>query len=170
MKLSAVFLIVFFAALAAANAPFARAQDARKTSEDWQTFPYALGGGIETNMNAREGWAVGFGAAADRHITKYLTAGLRGMMTTQEGIISTEAWLFARLYVFKMGAGGAFTQLGGGISFFQEEDRRPTSFLLEYSAGYRYFFLRGFYAEAAVRMGFPFQWGLGLTAGHWFNF
>jgi hypothetical protein len=42
--------------------------------------------------------------------------------------------------------------------------------MLEYSAGYRQFFLRGFYAEAAIRTGFPFQWGIGLSAGHWFNF
>jgi hypothetical protein len=166
MKFAAVFLTVFLA-----NAPFARAQEARTESGDWQTFPYTLGGGIETNMNSREGWAVGFGVTIDRHITEYLSAGFRGMMTTsQESVVATEAWLFTRLYVFKMGAGGAFTQLGGGMSFFQEEERRPTSFLLEYSAGYRYFFLRGFYAEAAVRMGFPFQWGIGLSAGHWFNF
>jgi hypothetical protein len=139
--------------------------------DDWETFPYNLGGGLEMNMNTKEGWAQGFTAVVDRHITRHLTLGIRGTLTNDyRNISAAEGGLFARLYVWKPNAGGAFTQIGGGFGSFQEEDRRRIAFVLSYGAGYRFYFLKGFYAETYVQAGYPFRWGIGLTAGHWFNF
>jgi hypothetical protein len=162
-------LLLFFTALVI-SAVFC-VSAAAADSDDWRTFPYNLGGGIDVNMNTREKWAQGFSVMMDRHINRYLVVGLRGILTNDyHGITVVDAGLLTRLYVFKLDSGGAFTQLGGGISFFQEEERRKTAFMLNYGAGYRWYFLKGFYAEGSVQAGYPFQWGISLTAGHWFNF
>ncbi|MDR2048096.1 MAG: hypothetical protein LBP69_01440 [Treponema sp.] len=129
-----LFLVVF---MASALSNLAAAED------QWQMFPYSLGGGVEMNMNAKEGWAQAFAATIDRHINPYLVLGVRGAMTNNyQGITATEGWVLARVYVFKWGTSGAFTQLGGGVSMFQEEERRGTAFSLNYGVGYRQYFFK----------------------------
>ena len=114
---------------------------------------------------------MGFSAVFDRHIVNHLVVGLRGAMSNnQTGITNTEGGLFVRAYPIKVGLGGAFVQAGGGVTFFQEEELRKPAMFLDYSAGYRFFFLGGFYAEAHIRTGYPFQWAIGALAGHRFNF
>ncbi|MDR1239817.1 MAG: hypothetical protein LBK27_06865 [Treponema sp.] len=140
--------------------------------QDWQIHPYALGGGIEMNMAAREGWAHGFSVTLDRHVlNRHIAAGVRGAMGSDFAAVSTvDAGLYFRLYPWKLGLGGAFTQLEAGLSVYQEEGRQTYTALMDFAAGFRYFFLGGFYAEAAVRLGHPFIWGVGFTAGHRFSF
>jgi hypothetical protein len=144
----------------------------QQPEEEWQRFPYALGAGMEMNMNTRGGWSQGYMAAIDRHLfDKHLLVGLRGIMNTDyQGISNMEGVLFLRLYPYKLNLGGAFTQLGWGVSSFQEDDNKPLVMLFDFAAGFRFFFLKGFYAEACVRTGFPFQWGLGVLGGHRFSF
>jgi hypothetical protein len=161
------FIIILLCAILAFAAPTVAAQE----KAEWDEFPYALGAGLEMNMNTKEGWAQGYTAGLDRHLGKHLLVGLRGGMNDNlEGITGSEANLFLRLYLYKLGLGGAFTQIGYGISSFQEDELRKKSFLMEYTAGFRFFFFGGFYAEAYARSGYPFKWGLGLMAGHRFNF
>jgi hypothetical protein len=140
--------------------------------EEWRRFPYSLGGGMEMNLNTREGWSQGYMAMIDRHLfDKHLLAGFRGIMNTDyKGVSNTEGALFLRLYPYKLNLGGAFTQIGWGISSFQEDENKPLVMLFDFSAGFRFFFLRGFYAEAYVRTGFPFQLGIGVLGGHRFSF
>jgi hypothetical protein len=147
---------------------FAAAQE----TEEWKQFPYALGAGVEMNMNTREGWGQGFVAAIDRHLfDKHLLVGIRGGMGTDyHGISSTEGGLYVRLYPYKLGLGGAFTQFGWGLTSFQEDNNNPITALFDFSTGFRFFFLKGFYAEAYVRTGYPMQWGFGALGGHRFNF
>ncbi|MDR2471632.1 MAG: hypothetical protein LBD09_05935 [Treponema sp.] len=130
---------------------------------------------MDANMNTKEGWAQGFSAVVDRHITTHTVLGIRGIMNTDYRFItSNEGALFGRIYPYKAGNGGAFAQLGLGISSFQEEELRRIVPLVEVAAGYRFFFsrgfFRGFYLEGYLRSGFPYQWGVGLLVGHWFNF
>ena len=123
-------------------------------------------------MNTREGWAQGWAVTAARHVlSKYMLVGIRGLMNTDyRGVTEMEAGAFLRAYPFKLGLGGAFAQVGFGISSFSEEDRRRLTLLLDYSVGFRFFFLGGFYTEAYVRSGYPFRFGGGLVVGHRFNF
>jgi hypothetical protein len=140
--------------------------------EEWQRFPYALGAGLETNMNTRRGWAQGYAAVLDRHLfDEHFLLGFRGGMNTDyQGISTTEGLLFFRLYPYKPDLGGAFTQLGWGVSSFQEDENKQQVLLFEFSAGFRFFFLGGFYVEPYMRTGFPFQLGAGVLAGHRFSF
>jgi hypothetical protein len=163
MRKIILLLLIFVAAFTA----YAQEQE-----QEWERYPYTLGAGIEMNMATREGWGQGYLAVIDRHIfDEHFVAGLRGGMNNDfNGITSLEASLFARLYPFKLGLGGAFVQLGWGISTFQEDELRPLVFLFDASAGFRFFFLGGFYAEASVRSGYPDQWAFGVLGGHRFSF
>jgi hypothetical protein len=167
MKSLSAFSVFFFAAMTLA-VPCAIAGE----EEEWERFPYALGAGLEMNMNTKNGWARGMFAGLDRHsFDKHLVLGLRGGMNDNlDGITDSEASLFLRLYLYKLGLGGAFTQIGYGISSFQEDELRRKAFLIDYSAGFRLFFLGGFYAELYVRSGYPFKWGAGIMTGHRFSF
>jgi hypothetical protein len=157
--------IVLFLALAVPAA-------AQEPEQDWQRYPYTLGGGVELNMAAREGWAQGFSLTLDRHLLdRRMAAGIRADMGTDYTAISTvDAGLYFRLYPWKLGLGGAFVQMEAGLSRYQEEGRQTYTALMDFAAGFRYFFLNGFYAEAAARVGHPFIWGFGLSAGHRFSF
>jgi hypothetical protein len=147
--------------------PFIGAQEKAE-----RVFPYTLGGVAETNLNTREGFALGYGVALDRYLgSEYVLAGIRGAMGTDfKGVSETEAALYLRLYVFKPDAGGVFTQLSWGFSSFQEDENDQQNMLLDFSIGYRLFFLSGFYVEPYFRTGFPMRIGLGIMAGHWFDF
>jgi hypothetical protein len=140
--------------------------------KDGRVFPYTLGAGIESNLNTREGFAMGYGAALDRYLgSEYVLAGIRGVMGTDfNGVSETEASLYLRLYLFKPNAGGVFTQLGWGLSSFREDETQRQNMLLDFSVGYRLFFWGGFYVEPYVRTGFPLRFGAGIMAGHWFAF
>jgi hypothetical protein len=137
-----------------------------------RVYPYSLGAGTEANLNTREGFALGYGAAMDRYVgSEYVLAGLRGAMNTDfQGVSEMEAAVYLRLYVFKPDAGGVFTQLGWGFTSFREDENQRTNMLLDFSLGYRLYFLKGFYVEPYFRTGFPVRIGIGLMAGHWFDF
>jgi hypothetical protein len=126
----------------------------------------------ESNLNTREGFALNYGISADRVVlSEYLLAGLRGAMSTDfQGVSGTEAALYLRLYVFKPDAGGAFAQFGWGFASFREDEVQRQRMLVDAVLGYRWFFFKGFYAEPYVRVGFPLRFGMGIAAGHWFDF
>jgi hypothetical protein len=97
--------------------------------------------------------------------------GIRGSMDRDYHTISNfGAAACIRLYPFKLGPGGVFAQFSFGLGSWQEDDRRETTFVTDWAAGFQYFFLGGFYAEAYVRSGFPSQWAFGILAGHLFTF
>jgi hypothetical protein len=140
--------------------------------QEWQRYPYSLGAGLEMNMATREGWAQGYSVILDRHFfDEHFVMGLRGTMNSDyDSISNLEGSLFARLYPYKLGLGGAFVQLGWGASSFQEDELQPLVVLLDGAAGFRFYFLQGFYTEAYVRAGYPTQWAFGLLGGHRFSF
>jgi hypothetical protein len=132
-----------------------------------------MGAGAEMNLNTRNGPALGYGAAVDRTIgsSGLIAAGLRAALETDfSGVSGTEANLYFRLYLYKRDFGGLYTQLGWGYSAYREDLINAQTMLLDFTAGYRVFFLGGFYVEPYFRTGFPFRLGVGLMAGHWFDF
>jgi hypothetical protein len=145
---------------------------AQEEEQDWQRYPYTLGAGLEMNMNTRTGWAQGYSAIMDRHLfDRHFAAGIRiGMHNDYNGISSLEGSFFTRLYPYKLGLGGAFVQLGWGVISFQEDELRPMTVLFDFTTGFRFFFLKGFYVEADIRTGYPLQWAFGLSGGHRFSF
>jgi uncharacterized membrane protein YciS (DUF1049 family) len=135
-------------------------------------FPYTLGAGAEYGLNTRENFALGYTAAIDRVITGAPVAlGVRGTMyNDQQSVTLTEAEATVRLNLISIGPGDIFTQLGLGWSFYREDDREANTYTLDVMAGYKFFFLDGFYVEPFVRVGYPYQVNMGLLAGHWFSF
>jgi hypothetical protein len=160
-----VFAAVFFLPALSAGAQEAEAPA-------WQNYPWALGGGTEINQGSKTGWAQGFAFTADRVLfDRRFAAGLRGSMDSDYRTISNfSGALSLRLYPFRFGPGGAFAQFGFGLGSWQEDDRRVITGTVDWTAGFRYFFLEGFYAEAYVRSGFPSQWAFGIIGGHSFTF
>jgi hypothetical protein len=138
----------------------------------WHSFPWALGGGTELNQGAKEGWAQSYAVVLDRVLfDRRFAVGLRGSLNSDYRTVSGfDGSLTLRLYPYPFGPGGAFAQLGFGVGSWQEDERQKFTGILDWAAGFRYFFLGGFYAEAYIRSGFPFQWALGILAGHSFTF
>ena len=149
---------------------------AARDADSDRTFPYSLGVGIESNLNTREGAAMGYGAVLDRYFIYsgdrgILRAGLKfAMQTDFAGITGTEASLFARLNLVRLGPGDIFTQIGFGFGSYREDEITANTMLSEFTVGYRFYFLGGFYVEPYLRTGFPFLLGGGVMAGHWFSF
>jgi hypothetical protein len=164
---------LFLAALVSPAVPPAGAQEqAPAESPAWHSYPWALGGGIETNQGSKSGWAQGYILSLDRILfDRRFAVGLRAFMDSDYRTVSTFGGILSlRVYPFTFGPGGAFAQFGFGAGSWQEDERRELTGLVDWAAGFRYFFLGGYYAEAYVRCGFPAQWAFGLTAGHSFTF
>jgi|GEM_PF-1382558 len=148
---------------------------AEEVSND-RAYPYSLGGGVEMNLNTREGAAMGYGAALDRYFIYaedkgLLRAGVRfAMQSDFDGISATEGDIFVRYNLLRLGPGDIFTQLSWGFSSYREDEIMANTMLTGFSAGYRFYFLGGFYVEPYIRTGFPFLFGTGVMAGHWFSF
>jgi hypothetical protein len=138
----------------------------------WRSFPWALGGGAEVNQGSKSGWAQGYSLTVDRVLfDRRFALGLRASMDSDYRTVSTFSAAFSlRLYPFAVGPGGPFLQFAAGAGSWQEDDRSQLSLLVDWSAGFRLFFLRGFFAEAYLRSGFPSQWAFGFLAGHSFTF
>jgi hypothetical protein len=140
--------------------------------ETQRIYPYTLGAGAEVNQNTRESTALGYGVALDRTLgSERFLAGLRGFMDNDySGISAVEGEFYLRLNLIKLGPGWAFSQLGWGFVSFREEENQVQNMLLDFTMGYRLFFLGGFYVEPYIRTGFPVRLGAGIMAGHWFDF
>ena len=168
-----LFCIVFIVSLVSLSA---QETDYPGAARDWKTFPWSLGAGIEYGQNTRENYAVGYSVAIDRYLDNPYTAlGIRGTMYNDYNTVTaSEAELLFRLYFFDLNNGAFFAQLGFGAAFYREDDRQINTYIMDCTAGYRYYvqtgFFQGLYFEPFLRTGYPFEWGFGLFVGHWFNF
>jgi hypothetical protein len=159
---SGLFLFLFLAAASAG---------AQETPA-WHSYPWTLGGGTELNQGSKFGLAQGFSLAVDRvFFNRRFAVGLRASMDNDYRTVSNfSGALSLRLYPFTLGPGGAFAQFSFGLGSWQEDGRSALTPVMDFSAGFRYFFRGGFYAEAYLGSGFPAQWAAGLLAGHSFTF
>ena len=143
----------------------------------YKDFPWSLGASFEVDQNTRENVAIGYGISIDRFLGTPLAAlGIRGNMYTDGAELSaTEVLLHVRAYLPLTNSASLFAQLGFGASFYSEEGRNMNTYTMDFIAGSRIYltrggFLRGFYVEPYLRVGFPFLFSGGVAVGHWFNF
>ena len=175
MKIKPLFIVLLFS-IAPLYAEETGSPPAQGPDRGWDSFPYSLGAGVEYGNNTRTDYALGYSVAIDRYIyNRYTAFGIRGTMYNDfTSITASEAELLLRLYFLDAGHGAFFGQLGFGAAFYREEDRQVNTYIMDFTAGYRFYvqegLSKGFYVEPYVRTGYPFKWGFGLFIGHWFNF
>jgi outer membrane protein OmpA-like peptidoglycan-associated protein len=125
--------------------------------------------GAEANAETREGFAAGGGLTLGFDINESFAAGVKGFFSSNFDTVSTlETAAFFRWYL-PLPVKGFFIQADLGGSFIFEDGENYPVFLGGLSAGWRYVFKNNLYIEAAVRGGYPFVWGAGLSVGYRFN-
>jgi hypothetical protein len=143
----------------------------------WYDYPWNLGISAEAALNSRERVTPGFGVTLDRYLfTQHLALGLRGaMFNDAKSVTATEVQVTLRFYLPEMKALKSaffFTQLGFGAAFYSEEERSINSYLLDATAGFRFYgnkALYRFYLEPYIRAGFPLLFSAGISAGRRFD-
>jgi hypothetical protein len=159
----AILLFVFVNALGIAPA---FAQDRPAAHEDLWVCPVFESGlyGI-SNIAIGGGAALGYG---DR-----VSLGLKAVYwTDMEKVRALELNFLARLYFFRAAeASGLFIQFNGGpVIFAPDEDNITIPSELSMisaglSLGWRFLFGKHFFVEPAIRAGYPYIAGAGLSAG-----
>ena len=141
------------------------AQDRTATSEDLWICPgaeiamYSL-----SNAAYGGGLALGYGKGAAIGFKAAWFADGSGEVTT------LELGLLLRLY-FQGSSSGPFIQVNGGPAFFAEEDEnfaipsRIGVVSAGLSLGWRFPLARYWFVDGALRVGYPYIAGLGLSAG-----
>jgi hypothetical protein len=154
-----VFLLILFLAAASLSAA---AQD---------RGGFFAGGLVETAFFSAESLSFGGGLAAG-YDGDGAAVGVRAAgFTDPEGVAALEACLFFRLYFPRGGTGGGFfLQLNAGPSLYHRAGQSAWAGAVSagVQAGWRFVFNRRFYLEPAVRAGYPYIAGAGLSAGYLF--
>ena len=121
--------------------------------------------GVEGNANAREGAAIGANLSLGVNLNSQFSLGIKTVFSSDIDAVTTlEPAAFFRYYLpFKFS--GLFAQAELGASFFFEDGKSYPAFQGGLSLGWRYYFIKNWYIEPAVRFGYPFVWGAGIIAG-----
>ena len=181
LLLTCVLLLSFGGALFAQEVTTQQEVSPNNEIQAYKDYPWSLGASFEVDQNARENVATGYGISIDRFLgTPLVALGIRGNMYTDGAELSaTEVLLHVRAYLPLTNnaavSASLFAQLGLGASFYTDEEREMNTYTMDFIAGSRIYllksgFLRGFYVEPYVRVGFPFLFSGGVAVGHWFNF
>jgi hypothetical protein len=133
---------------------------------------FSLGLGIEANMYARRGVALGTAVSADYGFLPNLAAGIKfGFSHNLARIMALEPEVFARWYAGDVKGLFLFVQAGLGTSVIFEdrsEGRKAHPAVMgNLAAGLR-IPLKQWYVEPYLRTGYPFIWGAGVSAGRRF--
>ncbi|MDR1948542.1 MAG: hypothetical protein LBQ38_04050 [Spirochaetaceae bacterium] len=129
---------------------------------------FSLGIGIEGNMNTPGGFALGGNVGFAYGITDFIAIGIKaGYSNNLERIMVLEPGVFARYYFFTWEEKSLFAQLDLGASLIFEEALIYPTVMGGLSVGLR-IPLASWYVEPAVRGGYPYVFGAGLTAGYRF--
>jgi hypothetical protein len=129
---------------------------------------FALGLGVEGNMNTRKGAALGGIISADYGIIPNLAAGIKfGFSHNFNRILTLEPELFVRWYFWALKDLSVFAQAGLGTSVIFEDGAPHPAVLGDISAGLR-IPLGQWYVEPYLRTGYPLIWSAGLGAGYRF--
>ncbi|MDR0313634.1 MAG: hypothetical protein LBI14_08545 [Treponema sp.] len=126
---------------------------------------WAIGLGIEWNMNAREKYAGGAVLSFDYSFEQFFAAGFSITASSNfAGIIVIEPVIMFRLYFLESGYYGFFFQNEMGVYLVLENGLTPM-FDIGIRAGFRLPLGQRFYLEPYGRLGYPFAYGLGVMAG-----
>jgi hypothetical protein len=129
-----------------------------------------LGLGAETALYSASGLAFG-GSFALGYGSGSMIGFKSALYFTEEGIDVLELGLLLRLYLFgKEAYRGPFIQIIGGTSLFNRSDgfAIPSNLGMinaGLSFGWRFIFIERFFAEPAIRAGYPYFWGANISAG-----
>jgi hypothetical protein len=132
-----------------------------------QEHRFDLGLGLEANMNTDSNVA-----AASSWLSFFLNmdnawaAGAKaGYSYDFSGIATLEIAALGRWYFLPLAQSRLFTQLELGISLIRYEGKIRPVFLGGLGAGWRFTFGQ-WYLEPALRLGYPYFWGGGLSFGY----
>jgi hypothetical protein len=129
---------------------------------------FSLGAGIEANLNVREGLSLSENLSFDYGITKTIAAGIKfGYSYNFDEIVVLEPEAFVRWYFWELEGIPLFTQVSLGSSIIFEDGEAHPVVLGGLSAGLR-IPLNRWYVESSLRGGYPFIWGIGVSAGYRF--
>ena len=126
-----------------------------------------IGLGGEMNLNTRRGFSAGPCISGGFEFREHFALGLKANYSTNFDTVNTlESSLLFRYYmplndVFS----GVFAELNAGLTAFFEYGDMYVAPLAALGAGWRFKFLKRWYAEAMLRGGIPFTWGFGVSAG-----
>jgi hypothetical protein len=133
-----------------------------------ETSRFALGFGIEGNVNTREGMALGGTLSFDYGLHKDLILGAKiGFSYDFNRVITLEQALYGRWNFFEFEGNALFAQADLGLSLVCEDPQYVSLFLGGVTLGLR-FPLDQWYVEPYVRGGYPFMWGAGVIGGYRF--
>jgi cell division septation protein DedD len=128
---------------------------------------FFAGVGSEVNSNAKKGTAVGGNMAMGLDFNKHFAMGVNAVYSNDmEASASTvESTVMFRYY---LPASGPFIQAEAGGALNPEEKSSATP-MGGVAAGLRLDVNQGWFVEPAVRGGYPFVWGTGITVGKKFG-
>ena len=162
MKKCAFFSVLFLLCLAA-RLP---------ASDSFASKALFIGLGTELNAYSRQNAAAGGGFFAGFDLNRYFAAGLKiGFFHNMGTIATLEPLAFFRYYILRQqrppGLGGFFVQAETGYAACFEYGEAFHAFSGGLSAGWR-IVTKNWGIEPAVRFGYPYIWGAGITAGYRF--
>jgi len=135
---------------------------------------FAVGLGVEWNMNSRESFAAGGILQVDFNLPNtYASTGLTVTYSNNFfGITVIEPVFTVRFYPFNNGYDGWFGQSDVGAYLVLEKEKLTSLFLMGFNVGYRLplkslksIALSNFFVDMYARGGYPFVFGIGVIAG-----
>jgi hypothetical protein len=120
--------------------------------------------GAEVNGNSHEGIAYSGGLSLGLDVNRYFALGLKTMISSYSGMMALEQAELIRLY-FPLQRPGPFVQAELGAFTFFEDGESYLTFLGGLALGWRFVIGKNWYMEPAVRGGYPFIWGAGISIG-----
>ena len=130
-----------------------------------------VGAGLELNAHTRERLAAGAGLVAGIDFNSMFAMGLKFYFSHNfDTVGALEPLAFFRYYLpLNMPLGNLFVQAEAGSVIYFEYGKAYPAFSGGLSAGWRFDLPKNWYVEPAVRGGYPFAFGVGVTAGYKFN-
>jgi len=127
---------------------------------------FFIGLGSEVNNNAKKGNAIGGNMALGYDMNKHFALGVNAVYSNDlEEEITLESKLMLRYY---LPVGGPFMQAeaGGALNKSDKNSIVPQGGM---AAGWRFSVDKEWFVEPAVRGGYPYVWGTGITLGKKFG-
>jgi len=127
---------------------------------------FFVGLGSEVNNNAKKGNAIGGNMALGYDMSKHFALGVNAVYSNDlEEEITLESKLMLRYY---LPIGGPFVQAeaGGALNKNDKNSIIPQGGM---AAGWRFSVDKEWFVEPAVRGGYPYVWGTGITLGKKFG-
>ena len=126
---------------------------------------FYIGISPEAGAYTRFGAAIGGSLSAGVEINRQFSAGvITSIFHNLDTVLSVDPKAFFRYYI-PLPAYGLFVQAETGCVVFFEFNEAFPAFSGSVSAGWRFNFAENWYAEPAARFGYPFIWGVGVSAG-----